>query len=234
MISYENNESVLTITFDDGKANVWSKASAEALFEAFCKAEADEEARVVVFRGRPGKFSAGFDLGGFQSGDVQEARAQALAGFTLFTKLVSFPKPLVTVSEGHAIGMGAFILLAADTRIGLDEACKIGLPETALGMPLEPIMLAEVAKSRVNSNHFITAALQSKMYMPSEAVEAGFLDLAVSADALDATVAAVTTQLLALPSHQYTANKVLLKSDIIKKVTDNLKAITENPDSLFA
>ena len=234
MISYEISESVLTITFDDGKANVWSKSSADALLETFNKAEADEDAKVVVLRGRPGKFSAGFDLGGFQTGNAEDARAQALAGFTLFSKLVAFPKPLVTVSEGHAIGMGAFILLAADTRIGLDEPCKIGLPETAIGMPLEPVMLAEVAKSRVNSNHFITAALQSKMYQPAEAVEAGFLDIAVSKEALEKTVSTTVEQLLLLPGHQYTANKALLKRDVIKKVSDNLRAIRENPEVLFA
>ena len=234
MIDYEITESVLNITFDDGKANVWSQASAEALLETFEKAESDDDAKVVVLRGRHGKFSAGFDLGGFQSGSVEDARSQALAGFALFTKLVSFPKPLVTVSEGHAIGMGAFILLAADTRIGLDQPCKIGLPETALGMPLEPIMLAEVAKSRINQNHFIVAALQSKMYQPLEAVEAGFLDLVVAADLLETTVSAATSQLLALPSHQYAANKALLKRDVIKKVADNLAAIQASPESLFA
>ena len=234
MINYDIKESVLTITFDDGKANVWSKSSAEALLETFTKAESDEEAKVVVLRGRPGKFSAGFDLGGFQTGNVEDARAQALAGFTLFSKLVSFPKPLVTVSEGHAIGMGAFVLLAADTRIGLDEPCKIGLPETAIGMSLEPAMLSEVAKSRINSNHFITAALQSKMYQPAEAVEAGFLDVAVNRDALEATVSGVVEQLLLLPAHQYTANKALLKGDVIAKVSENLRAIQENSDVLFA
>lgn len=234
MIDYEITESVLNITFDDGKANVWSRASAEALLEAFEKAENDEDAKVVVLRGRPGMFSAGFDLTAFQSENADEARSQGLAGFTLLSKLVSFSKPLVTVSEGHAIGMGAFVLLAADTRIGLDQPCKIGLPETALGMPLEPLLLAEIAKSRINQNYFIVAALQSKMFQPSEAVDAGFLDLVVGADSLESTVSAATSQLLSLPPHQYTANKALLKGGLIKKVSENLAAVRANPTLLFA
>lgn len=231
MINYSCNSGVATIQFDDGKANVFSVASAAAMQEALTRAE--QEANVVVFRGRAGQFSAGFDLKTFQSGDVDLMREQAIAGFDVLCRMVQFPLPFITVSEGHAIGMGAFILLAADTRIALDAPCKIGLPETAINMPLEPKLLRFIAKDRLSANHYITAALQSKMHLPSEALAAGFLDTVVSEGDLEKTVDAVVDQLKALPKEQYATNKRALKAELIQAINENLDLAKNHPEQIF-
>ena len=233
MISYSVKDEVATLQFDDGKANVFSIESAAAFQEALNKAEQDDSAKVVVLRGRKGQFSAGFNLKVFQSGDVDAMRAQAVAGFEVLCRMVAFPKPFVTVSEGHAIGMGAFVLLAADNRISSDAPCKIGLPETAISMPLEPALLKLIAKDRLAPAHYITAALQSKMHLPEEARDAGFLDVVVPEAGLDEAVNATVEQLKLLPSAQYGINKRMLKGDLIAAITANLELAQSEPEKLF-
>ncbi len=59
-VTYTRADLVSTITMDDGKVNVFSIPVLRALHEAFDRAEQDDCA--VVLQGRPGCFSAGFDL----------------------------------------------------------------------------------------------------------------------------------------------------------------------------
>ena len=59
-LSYTRTDLVSTVAMDDGKVNVFSIPMLRSLHEAFDQAERDETA--VLLKGRPGCFSAGFDL----------------------------------------------------------------------------------------------------------------------------------------------------------------------------
>ena len=85
--------------------------------------------------GRPGKFSAGFDLSVMTAGPDQ-ARDLLRAGADLALRIYTFPIPVVLGATGHALAMGAILLMAADVRIGADGPFKVGLPEVEIGMPL--------------------------------------------------------------------------------------------------
>ena len=65
---------------DDGKVNVMSLAMQAALRNAFDRAEADQA--VVLLTGRPGVFSAGFDLPTLRAGGP-DAKAMVMGGFEL-------------------------------------------------------------------------------------------------------------------------------------------------------
>ena len=67
-VTYELSESVATITMDDGKVNGLSPGMLAELSAAFDRAEADRA--VVLFGGREGRFSAGFELSVFKQGDA--------------------------------------------------------------------------------------------------------------------------------------------------------------------
>ena len=60
-VTYSRTDAISTITMDDGKVNVFAVPLLRSLHRAFDRAE--EDGTVVVLRGRPGCFSAGFDLG---------------------------------------------------------------------------------------------------------------------------------------------------------------------------
>ena len=60
LLTYTLEDGVATITLDDGKANAFSNLMFDAVNAAMDRA--DEEAKIIVIRGRPGIFSAGYNL----------------------------------------------------------------------------------------------------------------------------------------------------------------------------
>lgn len=186
VISYELRERVALITIDDGKANAVTHTLAADLREALARART--EAGAVVIAGRPGRFSAGFDLAVMTSG-AQEARDLLRAGAEVALDIFEFPMPVVLAVTGHALAMGAILLLAADHRIGAEGAFKIGLNEVAIGMPV-PSFAVELARECLATTAFTTAINHAQIYDPPGAVTAGYLNAVVPADAVvDAAVA---------------------------------------------
>lgn len=61
--------------------------------------------------GRPGIFSAGFDLKTF-SRDVRERVQMVAVGARLVERMLAFPLPIVTACTGHGCPAGAFLMLA--------------------------------------------------------------------------------------------------------------------------
>ncbi len=175
-VTYSLDGNVAVIHFDDGKANVFTHAALEELQSLLTRAEADE-AKAVVIVGRPGKFSAGFDLSVMTAGPDQ-ARDLLRAGADLALRIYTFPMPVLLAVTGHALAMGAIVLMAADVRIGADGPSKIGLPEVEIGMPL-PKFAVEFARDRLSKHHFVSAVQHARVTTPADAVDVGFLDRVV-------------------------------------------------------
>jgi len=89
-VTYSRTDLVSTIGMDDGKVNVFSIPMLRALNGAFDQAERDET--VVLLHGRPGCFSAGFDLGTL-SGPPEDALTLLRLGASLAERILSFPAP---------------------------------------------------------------------------------------------------------------------------------------------
>ena len=221
MINVEINNDVAYIELNDGKANVFSPAMIEQFNQALDRAEA--EAKVVVIRGSGDKFSAGFDLSIVkQGGEAQWG--MVLSGFELLLRLYKHPQPLISAVAGHALGMGAFTLLVSDTRIGAEGDYKLGLPETAANMQFTDFLVA-ILKAELNPMSMNSAALQSQLCNPKSALKAGFLDLLVPDDQLNATADKAAQGLMQLPAKQYAHNKLELREDDIAIMTSRLKAL---------
>src|SRR5262245_33988224 len=122
-VHYDRQDSIATIRMDDGKLNVLSPAMFAELSDAFDRARADRA--VVVLTGRPGVFSAGFDLRVLRAGGAEASR-MVRTGFELAERILSFPSPVVIACTGHALAMGVFLVLAGDYRIGALGAHRIG------------------------------------------------------------------------------------------------------------
>jgi enoyl-CoA hydratase len=191
-IRYELDGNVAVVHFDDGKANVLTHAAIAALHDALSSAEGDD-ARAAVIIGRPGKFSAGFDLSVMTAGPDQ-ARDLLRAGAELARRIYTFPVPVALGATGHALAMGAILLMAADVRVGADGPFKIGLPEVEIGMPL-PRFAVELARDRLSSRHFVPATQHAVVTPPAAAVDVGFLDQVVAPDDVEATVLAIAHDL---------------------------------------
>ena len=198
-MDYRTEDNIAIITIDDGKANAVGHDFIDGVMAHLDKAE--QEANAAVFLGRPGLFSAGFDLKEIQKGP-QEATALVNKGAHMLYRLFSFPAPVVAGCTGHAVAAGAFFLLSCDTRIGVEGDFSLGLNETAIGMTL-PVFGQELAKDRLSKRHLTAAVIQSTMYSPQDAVDAGFLDQVVAPEALADACIAAAKKLCELPKETY-------------------------------
>ena len=204
-VHYELHETIAVIRLDDGKANAVSHALINDLTAGLARAA--QEAKAVILTGRPGRFSAGFDLSVLNSGS-DAARALVTAGAEMLLQIFTHPQPVIAASTGHSIAAGAFMLLASDTRLGTVGDFKIGLNEVAIGMTL-PEFGMMFARERLSKRHFTNAAIQARLYNPTDAVDVGFLDRVCSADTLLDEALAEAHQLskLDLPSYGRTKER---------------------------
>ena len=191
-VTYALDGNVAVIHFDDGKANVFTHAALEELQSLLTRAEADE-AKAVVIVGRPGKFSAGFDLSVMTAGPDQ-ARDLLRAGADLALRIYTVPMPVLLAVTGHALAMGAIVLMAADVRIGADGPSKVGLPEVEIGMPL-PKFAVEFARDRLSKAHFVSAVQHARVTTPADAVDVGFLDRVVDPEQVESETLAAAHDL---------------------------------------
>ena len=203
LVSYEVADRVATLTMDDGKVNALSLTMFGELNAALDRAERDEA--VVLLQGRPGVFSAGFDLKVLRAGGPDSA-AMVRAGFELSYRLLSFPYPVVIACTGHAIAMGAFVLLSGDYRVGGTGAYKLTANEVAIGLTL-PMSAVEVMRQRLTPAAFTRAAVLAETFGPENAVETGFLDRVVPPAELSDVARAVATSASTLDLLAHAATK---------------------------
>ena len=206
LVQFNEQPNYCLITMDDGKVNALSFDLIAAVNDALDQAE--QAGKVVIICGRPGKFSAGFDLSIMgQGGDAMVDLLRA--GATLSRRIVNFDTPVVLAVTGHALAMGALLLLSADYRIGALGDYKIGLNEVASGMTL-PYFGVALARARLASTHVDKAVGLAQIYDASGAVEAGYLDEAVGEDDLMPRAIAQAELLSALnmKAHKHTKARV--------------------------
>jgi enoyl-CoA hydratase len=205
LVTYSEEEHYCLLQMDDGKANAMGFAMMSELNAALDRAE--EAGKVVVIAGRPGKFSAGFDLAVMANQD-QDTLRLLRAGAALSRRLLDFATPVVLAVSGHALAMGALLILSADYRIGIQGNYKIGLNEVAIGMTL-PWFGVELARSRLSKRHFHKAVNLAQIYDADGATEAGYLDEAVPEDELLPRATALAQQLagLDLQAHRNTKDR---------------------------
>lgn len=131
LISYQFEDGIATLTLNNGKVNAISPAVIDAFNQALDQALQDKA--VVIVTGQPGILSGGYDLKVMTSGPENAVNLVA-AGSTLARRLLSHPYPVIVACPGHAVAKGAFLLLSADYRIGVDGPFQIGLNEVASTM----------------------------------------------------------------------------------------------------
>lgn len=206
-VNYELNESVATITLDDGKVNVLGPAMQAAINEALDKAQEDS-AKAVVIAGNQRVFSGGFDLAVFQSGDPRAALGMLAGGFELSVRCLTFPAPVIMAATGPAIAMGSFLVLSGDHRIGQPKSrCQAN--EVAIGMTI-PISAIEIMRARLAPAAFERGTAMAATFSGEDAVMAGWLDELVEADQVLARaqqVAAEAAATLNLGAHLATKLK---------------------------
>ena len=212
-VKTENGISV--VTMDDGKANAISLTMLEAVNA--CLDEAEKAGEVLVLTGRPDRFSAGFDLKFMASAQPEDVRRLVVGGGKLAMRLFTAKMPVVVASTGHAIAMGAFLLLGGDTRISARGAYKM-----VNGMTL-PGFATELPRHRLNPMYLTEALVQARLYTPDEALPVGWVDRVVEPEALMDAAMEEATRLKAIANGAYYRNKMLVRQPAVDAILPTLE-----------
>ncbi|WP_336347699.1 crotonase/enoyl-CoA hydratase family protein [Pseudomonas monsensis] len=206
LISYHLEDGIATLTLNNGKVNAISPDVIAAFNAALDQAVTDRA--IVIIIGQPGILSGGYDLKVMTAGP-KEAVSLVTAGSTLARRLLSHPFPVIVACPGHAVAKGAFILLSADYRIGVDGPFSIGLNEVQIGMTMHHAGI-ELARDRLRRSAFHRSVINGEMFDPKSAVDAGFLDKVVAAEELQGAALAAARQLkkINMTAHKNTKLKV--------------------------
>lgn len=219
-VSYGFHNGVATIVMDDGKANALSLAMQAVIHAALDRATDDRA--VVIIAGRPGVFSGGFDLATIRAGGADMV-AMIRGGFELSARLLAHPYPVVMACTGHAVAMGAFLLLSGDFRVGTEGQFKLQTNEVAIGMTM-PHTAIEITRQRLTPAAFTRSLLLAEPFGPHNAVEAGFLDQVVAPEYLLDTARRLAESMTALDMTAHAATKQRARAQALRAITDGIAA----------
>jgi enoyl-CoA hydratase/carnithine racemase len=134
-VLYEKNDNVAHITLNRPQAlNAFNVQMRDDLFEVLCAIKADDEVRVVVFKGAGEKaFCAGADLKEFLTAPSAVKARRIRAVRDLWRLFLRMPQPLIAALHGYVLGSGMEIALFCDLRIATPDVV-FGLPEVGLGI----------------------------------------------------------------------------------------------------
>lgn len=219
LISYQLEDGIATLTLNNGKVNAISPDVIAAFNAALDQAETDRA--VVILTGQPGILSGGYDLKVMTS-SAEAAIDLVAKGSTLARRMLAHPFPIIVACPGHAVAKGAFLLLSADYRIGVEGPFNIGLNEVQIGMTMHHVGI-ELARDRLRKSAFHRSVINAEMFDPQGALNAGFLDKVVSIDELQETARTAALQLKKINMNAHRKTKLKVR----KALLDTLDAAIE-------
>jgi enoyl-CoA hydratase len=134
-ITYAARDGVATIELNDPPANTYSYDMMREIDAAVLDARMDRTVSVIVLRGAGEKFfCAGANISMLKEADPEFKYYFCLHANETLNRLEQTPKLVIAALNGHTVGGGLEVAMAADLRIARKDAGKIGLPEVALGV----------------------------------------------------------------------------------------------------
>src|SRR5687767_8047249 len=135
LVKYEAQGGVAILTLDDPPANTYTHEMMRDLDEAILKARFDDGVYVIVLIGNGEKFfCAGANISMLNSVTPGFKYYFCLHANETLNRLEQTPKLVIAALNGHCVGGGLEIAMAADLRFARRNAGKIGLPEVNLGV----------------------------------------------------------------------------------------------------
>ena len=135
LVHYQVQDGVALLTLDDPPANTYTHEMMRQIDEAVLKARFEPSVDVIVITGAGDKFfCAGANINMLQKADPTWKYYFCLHANETLLRLEHTPKLVIAALNGHTVGGGLEIAMAADLRIARRGAGKVGLPEVALGV----------------------------------------------------------------------------------------------------
>jgi enoyl-CoA hydratase len=135
LVSYEVSDGIAVLTLTDPPANTYSYDMMRRLDALVLEARMDDAVHVVVLRGAGEKFfCAGADIRMLASAAPRFKYYFCLHANETLSRLEQTPKLVIAALNGHCVGGGLEVAMAADLRWARKGAGKVGLPEVNLGV----------------------------------------------------------------------------------------------------
>lgn len=135
LVELQNTDGIATLTLNDPPANTYSYDMMRELDNAILSARFDPDVHVLVLTGKGEKFfSAGANIKMLTGMTPEFKYYFCLHANETLNRLEQTPKLVIAALNGHCVGGGLEVALAADIRIARRGAGKIGLPESNLGV----------------------------------------------------------------------------------------------------
>ena len=135
LIDYRVEGGVAILELNDPPANTYTYEMFRQMDDAILTARMDDDAHVIVLRGKGDKFfSAGASIDMLNSVTPRFKYFFCLHANETLNRLEHTPKLVIAALNGHTVGGGLEIAMAADLRLAHRGKAKIGLPEVTLGV----------------------------------------------------------------------------------------------------
>ena len=221
-INYEIDNGIAVIRMDDGKANAMDSVFFEEFGESLDHVETDN-AKVLIFAGRPGFFSGGLDLKLLSTLQPKDLSILFETFALTLLRVFSLSIPTIAACTGHAIAGGAMLSFACDRRFIIDGNYKIQINEVLIGVPLPSFMLL-IGSSAIPQQWQNEVLLHGKAYNPGEIVARNIFDAVVEeVDDVVAYAKSEAEKLLALKLPAYATTKKRMRSSRVEEVKLLLK-----------
>ena len=135
LIDVQHHDGVALFTLNNPPANAYTHEMHKELDEAILAARFDASVHVIVLTGAGERFfCAGADIAMLEAVTPEWKAAFCLHANETLNRLEQTPKLVIAALNGHTVGGGLEVALAADLRWAKQDGGKLGLPEVALGV----------------------------------------------------------------------------------------------------
>lgn len=220
MIQTEDRRGVRVVALHRPPVNAFDLTLVAAVGEALRQAGEDESCEALVLTGIPGVFSAGIDTRAVPGYDPTTRSAMLRAINRTVAILYALPKPVVAAISGHALGGALVLALACDVRLAARGAFRLGLTESAAGIPFPagPLVIVRAELSPENARML---ALQSPVVGPEVLLARGVIDRVVEPERLIEESLDEARRLLALPAYGEVKRQLRASScDLLRHIVE--------------
>jgi enoyl-CoA hydratase/carnithine racemase len=134
-IAQKKEGGILTLEINSPPVNSYTHEMLRELDDCIVQARFDDTTHVIVLTGAGEKFfSAGADINMLAKQSLAYKYNFAVHGNEVLLRMERTPKLIIAAINGHAIGGGLEIAMAADIRIAKKDAGRVGLAEVNLGV----------------------------------------------------------------------------------------------------
>jgi enoyl-CoA hydratase len=209
VVIYETRGPAAWVTLNrPAKLNALNAAVLRGLHEAFDRAVADNEVKVVVIAAAGRAFSAGYDLADEAAGSYGGAHDwhQVLGvDIDATMKLWGLPKPTIAAVRGYCLAGGCELAMACDMIVSAQSG-RFGEPEIRYGSgPVTLLMPFMLGQKKTNELLFTGDMIDAE-----SAERAGMVNRVVPDDQLDAAVEELVRKIAPTPLPVLRLTKIAL------------------------